>query len=72
MTSQRYAHDILLPHVLSLMQRYPEAFFRQDNARPPTARVYIAPPGGAPHSLRNTELGAWLQQKWNEMSQDIV
>ncbi|GFT60063.1 transposable element Tcb1 transposase [Trichonephila clavipes] len=39
MTSQRYAHDILLPHVLPLMQRYLEAFFRKDNARPPTARV---------------------------------
>ncbi|GFT40134.1 hypothetical protein TNCV_3822661 [Trichonephila clavipes] len=32
MTSQRYVHDILLPHVLPLMQRLPVAIFQQDNA----------------------------------------
>ncbi|GFU77589.1 transposable element Tcb2 transposase [Trichonephila clavipes] len=38
-TNQRYVHDILQPHVLSLMQRLPGAIFRQDNARPHMARV---------------------------------
>ncbi|GFX81387.1 uncharacterized protein TNCV_142371 [Trichonephila clavipes] len=39
MTTQRYVHDILQPHVLSLMQRLPGAIFQQDNARPHQARV---------------------------------
>ncbi|GFS55940.1 transposable element Tcb2 transposase [Trichonephila clavipes] len=39
MTAQRYVHDILQPHVLSLMQRLPGAIFQQDNARPHTARL---------------------------------
>ncbi|GFU85422.1 transposable element Tcb2 transposase [Trichonephila clavipes] len=39
MTAQRYAHDILQPHVLALMQRLPGPIFQQDNARPHTARV---------------------------------
>ncbi|GFU15797.1 transposable element Tcb1 transposase [Trichonephila clavipes] len=38
-TAQRYVHDILPPHVLSLMQRLPGAIFQQDNAGPHTARV---------------------------------
>ncbi|GFW63140.1 transposable element Tcb2 transposase [Trichonephila clavipes] len=36
---QRYVHDILQPHVLSLMQRLSGAIFQQDNVRPHTARV---------------------------------
>ncbi|GFX36666.1 transposable element Tcb2 transposase [Trichonephila clavipes] len=39
MTAQRYVHDILQPHVLSLMQRLSGAIFQQDYARPHTARV---------------------------------
>ncbi|GFW42549.1 transposable element Tcb2 transposase [Trichonephila clavipes] len=39
MTAQRYVHDILQLHGLSLMQRLPEAIFQRDNARPHTARV---------------------------------
>ncbi|GFS78110.1 putative transposable element [Trichonephila clavipes] len=39
MTAQQYVHGILLPHVLSLMQRLPGAIFQQDNARPHTARI---------------------------------
>ncbi|GFT83896.1 transposable element Tcb2 transposase [Trichonephila clavipes] len=39
MTAQCYVHDILQPHVFSLMQRLPGAIFQQDNARPHTARV---------------------------------
>ncbi|GFV20608.1 transposable element Tcb2 transposase [Trichonephila clavipes] len=39
MAAQRYAHDILQPHVLPLMQRLPGAIFQQDNARPHTTRV---------------------------------
>ncbi|GFX99814.1 transposable element Tcb1 transposase [Trichonephila clavipes] len=39
MTAQRYVHDIMQPHVLSLMQRLPGAIFQQDNARPHMARV---------------------------------
>ncbi|GFW67517.1 transposable element Tcb2 transposase [Trichonephila clavipes] len=39
MTSHRYVHDILQPHVLSHMQRLPEAIFQQDNSRPFTGRV---------------------------------
>ncbi|GFS65486.1 uncharacterized protein TNCV_2468851 [Trichonephila clavipes] len=34
--AQRYAHDILQPHVLSLMQRLPGAIFQQNNAQSPT------------------------------------
>ncbi|GFU10749.1 transposable element Tcb1 transposase [Trichonephila clavipes] len=39
MSTQRYVHDILQPHVLSLRQRFPEAIFQQDNAQHHTARV---------------------------------
>ncbi|GFS84398.1 transposable element Tcb2 transposase [Trichonephila clavipes] len=39
MTSQRFVHDILQPHVLPLMQRLPGAIFQPDNARPHVARV---------------------------------
>ncbi|GFW80549.1 transposable element Tcb2 transposase [Trichonephila clavipes] len=39
MTAQRYIHDILQPHLLSLMQRLPGAIFQQDNARSHTAWV---------------------------------
>ncbi|GFS73995.1 transposable element Tcb2 transposase [Trichonephila clavipes] len=39
MTAQRYAYDILQPHVLPLMQQLPGTIFQQDNARPHTARV---------------------------------
>ncbi|GFW72455.1 transposable element Tcb2 transposase [Trichonephila clavipes] len=38
-TAQRYVHDILQPHVLSLVQRLLGAIFQQDNVRPHTARV---------------------------------
>ncbi|GFW08163.1 transposable element Tcb2 transposase [Trichonephila clavipes] len=38
-TTQRYVHDILQPHVLPLMQRVPGALFQKDNAWPHTARV---------------------------------
>ncbi|GFX31658.1 transposable element Tcb2 transposase [Trichonephila clavipes] len=38
-TAQRYDHDILQLHVLSLMQRLPGVLFQQDNARSHTARV---------------------------------
>ncbi|GFW73735.1 transposable element Tcb2 transposase [Trichonephila clavipes] len=39
MIAQRHVHDILQPHVLPLMQRFPGAFFIQDNVRPHMARV---------------------------------
>ncbi|GFW29598.1 transposable element Tcb2 transposase [Trichonephila clavipes] len=39
MTAQRYVHDILQTHVLSLIQRLPGVIFQQDNARPHTKRV---------------------------------
>ncbi|GFU71520.1 transposable element Tcb2 transposase [Trichonephila clavipes] len=39
MTAQRYAHDILQPHVLSFIQRLPRAIFQQDNAQLHTART---------------------------------
>ncbi|GFV55578.1 transposable element Tcb1 transposase [Trichonephila clavipes] len=39
MTTKRYVHDILQPHMLPLMQWLSEAIFQQDNAKPPTARV---------------------------------
>ncbi|GFU54984.1 transposable element Tcb2 transposase [Trichonephila clavipes] len=39
MAAQWYVHDILQPHVLPLMQRFPGAIFQQDSARPHTARV---------------------------------
>ncbi|GFV37092.1 transposable element Tcb2 transposase [Trichonephila clavipes] len=39
MSSQRYVHDILQPHLLRLMQRLPRAIFYQENDRPHTARV---------------------------------
>ncbi|GFV17793.1 transposable element Tcb2 transposase [Trichonephila clavipes] len=38
-TTQRYAHKILQPHVLPLMQWLPAVFFVQGNARSHTARV---------------------------------
>ncbi|GFT89480.1 uncharacterized protein TNCV_4387481 [Trichonephila clavipes] len=39
MTTQWYVHDILQPHVLTLMRRLQGAIFQQDNAQPHTARV---------------------------------
>ncbi|GFV60669.1 transposable element Tcb2 transposase [Trichonephila clavipes] len=39
MTAQRYVHNILQPHVLPLMQRFPGAIFQQHNAWSHTARV---------------------------------
>ncbi|GFT29188.1 transposable element Tcb2 transposase [Trichonephila clavipes] len=39
MTIQRYVHDILRPHLLPLIQRFPGAIFLQDNAWPHTARM---------------------------------
>ncbi|GFV12071.1 transposable element Tcb2 transposase [Trichonephila clavipes] len=39
MTAQRYVHDILKPHILSLMQRVSGDIFQQHNARAYTARV---------------------------------
>ncbi|GFX09770.1 transposable element Tcb2 transposase [Trichonephila clavipes] len=38
MTAHWYVHDILQPHFLPLMQRFPGAIFQQDNARHHTAR----------------------------------
>ncbi|KAJ4445887.1 hypothetical protein ANN_12573 [Periplaneta americana] len=40
-TAQRYVQDILRPHVLPLMARFPRGLFQQDNARPHTARGEI-------------------------------
>ncbi|GFT43571.1 transposable element Tcb2 transposase [Trichonephila clavipes] len=37
--AQRYVHDILLPHVLPVMQWLPGAIFQQDNVRPYKERV---------------------------------
>ncbi|GFV07810.1 transposable element Tcb1 transposase [Trichonephila clavipes] len=39
MTTQWYVYDILHPHVLPLMQRFPGAIFQQDNAHSHTVRV---------------------------------
>ncbi|GFS90030.1 transposable element Tcb2 transposase [Trichonephila clavipes] len=39
MTAQGNAHDIMQPHVLSLIQWLPGAIFHQDNTRPNTARM---------------------------------
>ncbi|GFT91735.1 DDE_3 domain-containing protein [Trichonephila clavipes] len=39
LTCQRYADDILRPHVWPFLNGLPEAIFQQDNARPHTARV---------------------------------
>ncbi|GFX37664.1 transposable element Tcb1 transposase [Trichonephila clavipes] len=39
LAAQRYVHDILLLHVLPLVQRLPGAIFQQENARPHTESV---------------------------------
>ncbi|GFT06011.1 transposable element Tcb1 transposase [Trichonephila clavipes] len=39
LTAQRYVHNILQPHVLPFLQRFPGAIFQQNNARPHTTRV---------------------------------
>ncbi|GFV30832.1 transposable element Tcb1 transposase [Trichonephila clavipes] len=39
MRAYQYVHDILQPHVLPLMQRFPGAILQQYNARPLMARV---------------------------------
>ncbi|GFV23286.1 transposable element Tc1 transposase [Trichonephila clavipes] len=39
LTGQRYAEDILRPHVGPFLNGLPGAIFQQDNARPHTARV---------------------------------
>ncbi|GFU37373.1 transposable element Tcb2 transposase [Trichonephila clavipes] len=54
MTTQRYVHDILQPHVLPLMQRLSGAIFQQDNARPHTAR--------APQDLSTVSTLPWPSQ----------
>ncbi|GFV05247.1 transposable element Tcb1 transposase [Trichonephila clavipes] len=75
-------HDILQPHVLSLMQRLPRAIFQQDNARqgchktdPDLSLIeqiwdHLGRLVGHPTSLN--ELEARLQQISNEMFQDII
>ncbi|GFV76962.1 transposable element Tcb1 transposase [Trichonephila clavipes] len=52
MTTQRYAHDILQPHVLPLMQRLSGVIFQQDNARPHVAEV-------SQDCLRNVTTHPW-------------
>ncbi|GFX49902.1 transposable element Tcb1 transposase [Trichonephila clavipes] len=42
MIAQLYVHDILKPHVLPLMQRFPGAILQQDNARHHTAKSVIS------------------------------
>ncbi|GFS69791.1 hypothetical protein TNCV_3006681 [Trichonephila clavipes] len=44
-TAQRYVNDILHPHVLPLMQRFPEVIFQQGNVRPHTAKLAKAVAG---------------------------
>ncbi|GFS61089.1 transposable element Tcb2 transposase [Trichonephila clavipes] len=39
MTAQRFVHNVLQPHVLPLIQRFPGAIFQQNNSQPHTARV---------------------------------
>ncbi|GFV32364.1 transposable element Tcb2 transposase [Trichonephila clavipes] len=55
MTAHRYVHDILLPHVLPLMQRLPGAIFQQDNARLHTGSV-------SEDCLRNVTTLPWSAQ----------
>ncbi|GFU35661.1 transposable element Tcb1 transposase [Trichonephila clavipes] len=52
MTAQRCVHDILQPHVLSLMQRLARVILQQYNARPHTAR-------GSQNCLRTVIILPW-------------
>ncbi|GFV29057.1 transposable element Tcb1 transposase [Trichonephila clavipes] len=53
MTAQRYVHDMLLPHVLPLMQQLSEAILKQDNAEIHTA-------GLSQDCLRTVTIFPWL------------
>ncbi|GFW93562.1 DDE_3 domain-containing protein [Trichonephila clavipes] len=52
---QRYADDILQPHVGPFLNGLPEAIFQQDNARPHTARV-------AQVFLRHFQTLPWMER----------
>ncbi|GFS66167.1 hypothetical protein TNCV_2511181 [Trichonephila clavipes] len=56
LTCQRYADDILRPHVGPFLNGLPRAIFQQDNARPHTARVRSRLPTSFSHSSMTSPL----------------
>ncbi|GFU95700.1 l-Fucosyltransferase [Trichonephila clavipes] len=69
MTAQWYVHDILQPHVLPLMQRFPGAIIQQDNAWPHTARVSqdcLCTVTTLPWSARSPDLSP-IEYIWNHL-----
>ncbi|GFW52947.1 transposable element Tcb2 transposase [Trichonephila clavipes] len=73
-TVQRYVHDILQPHALSLMQRLPGAIFQKENARPHTARVsqdWLCTVTTLPWSARSTDLSQF-EHIWDYLGQEVV
>ncbi|GFW99947.1 transposable element Tcb2 transposase [Trichonephila clavipes] len=75
LTGQRYVDDIFRPHVGSLLNGLPVAFFQQDNAHPHRARVaqdFLCHFQTLPWSTRSPDLSPvvhmWDQLKWQMSS----
>ncbi|GFW44718.1 transposable element Tcb2 transposase [Trichonephila clavipes] len=69
MIAQRHVHDILQPHVFSLMQWHLGAIFQQDNARPRIARVsqdYLRTVTILPWRARSPDLSP-IGHIWNHL-----
>ncbi|GFW11433.1 transposable element Tcb2 transposase [Trichonephila clavipes] len=69
MTAQRYVHDILQPHVFSLMKRLPGGIFKKDNAQPHMARVsqdYLYTVTTLPWPARSPDMSS-IENIWDHL-----
>ncbi|GFX89146.1 DUF4817 domain-containing protein [Trichonephila clavipes] len=67
MTAQRFATDILQPHVFPLNQRLPGAIFQQDNTRPHTANMsqdYLCTVSTLSWTPRSSDLSPIGRESW--------
>ncbi|GFV60500.1 transposable element Tc3 transposase [Trichonephila clavipes] len=73
MTSQRYVHNILQPHVLPLMQMLLRGIFQQDNARHHMTRVSqdcLRTVTTLPWPIRSPDLSP-IEHYWNNLGRRV-
>ncbi|GFW23224.1 DDE_3 domain-containing protein [Trichonephila clavipes] len=73
LTGQRYADDILRPHVGPFLNSLPGAIFQQDNARPQTARVvqdFLRHFQTLPWPARSPDLSP-VEQVWDQLKRQM-
>ncbi|GFX45267.1 transposable element Tcb2 transposase [Trichonephila clavipes] len=68
--AQWYVHDILQPHVLPLVQRFPGAIFQQDNARPYTTRDCLHTVVTLPRPARSSHLSP-IEHMWDHLGRRV-